>query len=103
MFYYRAVKGMDDTIAILHMGPATWNCPLQLISTNGLPAESQLVASKNWGFPFQKLWVYPPPPFRQLFLVSFEYSIIQADDMLPLVMLEKLQRNTSNEEHKDYY
>ena len=44
--------------------------------------------------------MYPPPPFRQLFLVSLEYSIIQADDMLPLVMLEKLQRNTSNEEHK---
>lgn len=72
------------------MVPATWNWPWRLISTNVLPAEAQLVAGKNWGFPFEKLWVYPPPPFRQLFLVPLQYRIIQADNMLALVMLKKL-------------
>lgn len=82
------------------MAPAAWDCPSQLISTNVLPAEAQLVASKNWRFPFEKLWVYSTPPLRQLFLLSFEYCIIEADDMLTLIMLEELQCNTSNKRDK---
>ncbi len=41
-FYYRAVREMIHIHTVLHMAPAAWDCPSQLINTNVFTSRSAI-------------------------------------------------------------
>lgn len=64
------------------------------ISYQRLPAKTKLISSENRRLPFQIFWMNTLSAFAQDLFMLLQHRIVEANDVLSLVMFEQLQSHT---------